>query len=287
MYIISVDLGSTNNKAIVLKIENDNIELIGKVKKRSTDFALFIIDILKKYNIEKENIEKIIATGTGASYIEDSIFGVDIIKVNEFDAIGYGGLILAKVYEGIVVSIGTGTSFIYSDLNKCERLGGTGLGGGTLLGLGRKFLKNNKNIDANSTYFLDLIEMAKKGNTKNVDLTIGDINKENIGDLTTDLTAANFAGICKVSNDNDYVAGIVNMLVETISLMAKLHKKILNKNDMPIIIIGTFVADKYIQEKFIKFAEYTKDKYIFINNVEYAISIGAYEYYLLRLRKVD
>ncbi|MBQ2205234.1 MAG: hypothetical protein II411_05020, partial [Lachnospiraceae bacterium] len=150
MYILSLDLGSTNFKAVVLKvIENDTegeIKLVGKVRMNITDFALFICEVIKKFDININEIEKIIVTGTGSSYIGDEYNGIEILKVNEFDAIGYGGIILSKLDEALIVSIGTGTTIVHSNLDKNVRIGGTGLGGGTLVGLGRAILGNNEEI---------------------------------------------------------------------------------------------------------------------------------------------
>ena len=146
MFIIAADLGSTNQKAVVLKIsENEketNIELIGKVRIKTTDFALFIYDIIEKYDIVIDDIERIIVTGTGSSYLEEKYKGIEIVKVDEFNAIAYGGLILSNNEKGTIVSIGTGTTIIYSDMKEVIRLGGTGLGGGTLVGLGKAILSN-------------------------------------------------------------------------------------------------------------------------------------------------
>lgn len=286
-YIISVDLGSTNYKALIMKIENDNLSIVGKVKVKERDFALFISDILKKYDIKSEEVEKLVVTGTGASYLKNNVAGIELEKVSEFDAIGYGGLILSKLEEAMVVSIGTGTAYVYSNLVKNDHLGGTGLGGGTLVGLGRKFLKRKDDADdITAPNFKALIDMAKKGKWTNVDLTIGDISAESIDDMSKDITAANFAAINKKASDDDYVAGIVNMILETIALMAKLYKSNLNIKDVPIVFVGTMVTDSFIQDRLKKIGEFTKDKYVFIDDADFAIAIGAYEYYLLRLRKV-
>ena len=56
-------------------------------------------------------------------------------KVDEFHAIGKGGLFLTGLTRAIIVSMGTGTAFIIADQNGEKHIGGTGIGGGTLLGL--------------------------------------------------------------------------------------------------------------------------------------------------------
>ena len=278
MYILSLDLGSTNFKVVVLKvIENDTegeIKLVGKVRMNITDFALFICEVIKKFDININEIEKIIVTGTGSSYIGDEYNGIEILKVNEFDAIGYGGIILSKLDEALIVSIGTGTTIVHSNLDKNVRIGGTGLGGGTLVGLGRAILGNKEEIN-----FKNLIDIAKRGDSKNVDLTIGDISKDDILDMSKDITAANFAGVSKKSNDADFIAGVVNLILENICLLVKTLDR-----QLPVVFIGTMVVDDYIKNRLVEISKYTKNEYVFVDNAEFAIAIGAYEYYLLRLR---
>lgn len=286
MYIISVDLGSTNFKAIVMKIDGDNITVFCKHKSKSTDFNKFIDEIIVKYSIDKEKIEKIVATGTGSSYIDDKYENIEILKVAEFDAIGFGGLILAHIEEGIIASIGTGTAFIYSNGDVNKHLGGTGLGGGAVVGLGKRLITKDFNNDGKElmSCFQKVIDMAKTGNTKNVDLTIGDISKNDIGSLTKDITAANFAALCKTASDHDYAAGIINMILENIILQANLY----NTKKLPIVLIGTMVSDPYIKDCIRKVCKYCgpESDFRFVDESEYAIAIGAYEYYLLKLRKV-
>ena len=284
MYIIAADLGSTNQKAVVLKIfENEsetNISLIGKVRIKTTDFALFIYDIIEKYNIVIDDIEKIVVTGTGSSYLSNKYKGIDIVKIDEFDAIAYGGLLLSKKEKGTIVSIGTGTTIIYSDMKEVIRLGGTGLGGGTLVGLGKAILSNIKDKNSETIRFNDLIDLARIGNRNNVDLLIGDINKDSIGNMTKDITAANFAAIYKKAKPEDYIASTLNMIIENICLLVKALCK-----DEEVIYIGTMVSDEYVRENIKIISNYTGNKFTFIDDSEYAIAIGAWEYYLLNIRK--
>ncbi len=281
MYIISTDLGSTNFKAIILKIhdtlDETSIELVGKVRVKTADFALFISDIIEKYGINIDSIDKIIATGTSSSFLGDKFKGIDIIKIDEFNSIAYGGLILSKSDEAMIVSIGTGTTILYSNMRETTRLGGTGLGGGTLVGLSNAILIDELDKTIN---FLELIDMAKKGNKNNVDLLIGDINSGIILNMSKDITAANFAGMYKKANKEDYVAAVLNMILENIALLIKALYK-----GGRIIIIGTIVSDIYVRNCLNKIAEYTNNKFTFIDDSEYAIAIGAWEYYLLNIRK--
>ena len=284
MFTLAIDFGSTNFKYLILKIsENEketNIDLVGKGREVVTDFALFISNVLKKYNIEYKYVDKIIATGTGSSYLEDIFNGIEIIKIDEFDAVAYGGLILSKLEKANIVSIGTGTTIVYSDLKSIKRIGGTGLGGGTLVGLGSAILSDIGNDKIEITNFKTLIDMAKLGDKSNVDLMIGDINKGSIGNMTSDITAANFAATNKNANKYDHIAAALNMILENISLLVKAVC-----NDEIVVYIGTMVSDEYVRECLYKIANYTGSKIMFVEDSEYAIVIGAWEYYLLNIRK--
>ena len=76
--------------------------------------------------------------------------------------------------------------------------------------------------------------------------------------------------------------------VITIETNDKLKNIILedSEKDLPIIFIGTLPTEEYIQNIIKSISNFTKDKYLFVDNSDYAIAIGAYEYYMLRERKV-
>ena len=283
MYVLAFDIGSTNIKVIILSIEKDGsdekINLIAKDRITSTNFKEYFYSSIDKYKIDIKNIEKIIVTGTGASFLDDKIDDIDIIKIDEHTAISYGGILLSKLKEAVIVSIGTGTTIVYSNLSKHRRLGGTGLGGGTFVGLSNAII--NANLDNKKvTSFNELIDMLKKGNRSKVDLCIGDISRDNILNMTSDITAANFAAMYKEHSIEDMVAGVANLVLENISLLVR----VLNTG-LPVVYIGTMVSDSHIRECLLEIADYTGNKIYFVDEPEFAIVIGAWEYYLLKIRK--
>ena len=96
--------------------------------------------------VEGWNPARVVATGGGADRLGTEIAGVPVEHVSEFDAWGRGAPMVAAE-EGIglparhlLVSLGTGTSILSVDDGRVARVGGTALGGGTLLGLGRLIL---------------------------------------------------------------------------------------------------------------------------------------------------
>lgn len=282
MYILSFDLGTTNNKVVVLRIDNDNISVVGTKRDYSSDFNEYLKTIYKYFNILPKDIETIVATGTGSSYIENSYDNVKVIKIKEFDAIAYGGLILSKKEKAIIVSIGTGTVILESDMNEVKYLGGTGLGGGTIVGIGKLLINSSytKTANVSGEYFKKLIELSETGEHKNVDLLIKDISKESIDCLTNDITAANFAAINKKANINDYASAIINLVIENILLLVKSY----NIAKLPVIILGTICSYDVIRKRVNELKDFMRNEYYFIDYSDYAIAIGAYEYYLLRMR---
>jgi type II pantothenate kinase len=80
-------------------------------------------------------------------------------------AIGTGGKYLAKKDRIIISNIGTGTAIIEVNGKNINHLGGTGVGGGTIIGLSKIMLA--------TTDFDTVMEYASKGIIHNVDLMIG------------------------------------------------------------------------------------------------------------------
>jgi type II pantothenate kinase len=84
----------------------------------------------------------------------------------------------------LVVSVGTGTSVLLADGLSTSRLGGTALGGGTVVGLGAALLGSSR--------FEEIADLATRGDRRRVDLLVSDIYRAGEFPLASDLTAANF-----------------------------------------------------------------------------------------------
>jgi type II pantothenate kinase len=110
--------------------------------------------------------------------------------------------------------MGTGTALVHAESGKdAIYLGGTGVGGGTLMGLS-KLLLNAEEID-------HITSMAVCGNLENVDLRICDITASNgLTELARDLTASNFAKVGDLATRDDIAAGLMNMVLETVGMMS-------------------------------------------------------------------
>jgi type II pantothenate kinase len=159
--------------------------------------------------------EQVHVTGGGAARISAMLEGVDIRHVSEFEAwargaprlAGRAGWTLPQRY--LLVSLGTGTSILEIDGGTVQRLGGTALGGGTLLGLAR--------LLCNAESFAEVTELASRGERGRVDLLVRDVYPEGGIALPPDLTASNFAKLAS-REPADLAHALLGLLGENIGI---------------------------------------------------------------------
>ena len=160
------------------------------------------------------DISRVMITGVGASHIKGSLYGLDCRRVEEFQCIGLGGSYLSGLDNALIVSMGTGTAIVHAmKENTFEYIGGTGVGGGTLVGLSKLLL----NVDG----VMDIEKLAMNGNLDNVDLKIKDLVKgDALMELSRDLTASNFANLSSSATREDIARGIMNLIFETVGMVS-------------------------------------------------------------------
>lgn len=181
--IIGIDVGGSTTKIVGV---DDNRNLIEPMFVRATDPITSLYGAFGKFlsqnKLTLSDIRRVMVTGVGSSFITESIYELECVHVSEFECIGLGGLFLSELERAVVVSMGTGTALVYvaSD-GSMTYLGGTGMGGGTLIGLSKKLLSTD-NID-------NIVGLAANGNLSNVDLRLADItNKDLLPGLPPELT---------------------------------------------------------------------------------------------------
>lgn len=211
--ILGIDVGGSTTKIVGFSLEGVCIGM-KQVKASDQVTSLYgaIGGFLMEQKLELKNICQIVLTGMGSSYINDKIYGIDVIKLEEFLPIGRGGLYLTGLTEAYVVSIGTGTAFVRATKEKCEHIGGSGVGGGTLMGLSELLFHENR--------FEVVQKMSLEGDPSKVDMTMGDITTSEISTLPSYFTASNFGKIKASASYNDVAAGLVNMVLQTAGMLA-------------------------------------------------------------------
>ena len=216
--VIGIVVGGSTTKIVGFRNENGNSELIEPMFVRANDPVTSLYGAFGKFtdinSLALEDIDRIITTGVGSSKIKNSIYGLECQSASEFNSIGRGGLYLSGLDEAIVVSLGTGTALVHAKRHgDIEYLGGTGVGGGTLVGLSHLLLGMDdiQHID----------ELATNGNLDNIDWRIKDITKKNIvPGMPEKMTASNFGNVSDIAEKSDIALGIMNLVYETIGMVS-------------------------------------------------------------------
>jgi type II pantothenate kinase len=263
--VIGIDIGGSTTKIVGFHDE----DIFSSMLVRATDPVASVYGALGKFlsanKLELSNIEKIVTTGVGASFIEENLYGVPTNKIDEFKAIGMGGLFLSNLKRAVVVSMGTGTALVMADETGTKHIGGTGVGGGTLLGLSNRML--------NVRNFNDLIETAQGGNLSNIDLTIGDISHDVMVGLPPHTTASNFGKISDLASRADIAMGIINLVFQTIGIVSVFATRINQTKD--VVLTGNLANVPQAREIFDSLSTLFEVNFHIPGNAEYATAVGA------------
>ena len=244
--VIGIDVGGSTTKIVGFKEEDGKKTLVKPIFVRATDPTTSIYGAFGRFTSENgfelSDIDRIMLTGAGAASITKPLYGLKCEHVPEFSCIGRGGIYLSGLDEAIVVSMGTGTAIIHAKKDgELEYLGGTGVGGGTLVGLS-KLMCGAESID-------HIVEIASTGNLANVDLRIKDMTaKDALGGLPGDMTAANFGNVSEVAEKGDVALGILNMVYEAVAMVSVFAARQAGVKD--VVLTGNLTRLAFCAEKF-------------------------------------
>ncbi|MEG0318802.1 MAG: hypothetical protein RR627_02765, partial [Niameybacter sp.] len=264
--VLGVDVGGSTTKIIGYDLDQ---RLIGTLQVRATDqmTSLYgaIGNFLKTHQLSLRAVKRIILTGVGASFIEETIFDIPTYKVKEFEAIGLGGVHLAGLEEALVVSMGTGTAFVCVKAGEVKHIGGSGVGGGTLLGLAKLTLGQQDSSVVG--------DMATLGDLGMVDLVIQDITHEKIPSLPEDATASNFGSVKSHVQEQDIAKGLINMIFQTIGMMAVFACQ--NTSIRQVVLTGSLTTLPQAQAIFDGIGQMHGIHFIIPKQAVFATAIGA------------
>ncbi|MDR2468637.1 MAG: pantothenate kinase [Spirochaetaceae bacterium] len=263
--IIGIDIGSTTTKAVL--VEQGTV--IQRIKTRAIDAVTSATGAFGKMvlenNIPMSEITRIAITGVGASKIKGSIFGIPTEKVDEFTAIGKGGMFQSGRDNIIITNIGTGTVIIEARKNEINHVGGSGVGGGTILGLSKKLLQ--------STTFSDIMDMAATGSLNQVDLLLEDIIGTDLSFLSREATAANFGKMLDSAKNEDIARAIINMVYQVIGMLSVFAAR---SKDSDCVLVTGSGSDNAIGKKTLEeIARMYQIHFEFPAGAEYTTAIGA------------
>ena len=263
--IIGIDIGGSTTKIVGY----NNGLIFSPLLVKATDPIASVYGAFGKFlnanNLQLTDVDRVMVTGVGSSYITSRLHNIPTGKVSEFQSIGLGGRLLSDLSNAIIVSMGTGTAFIKADDKGVRHLGGSGVGGGTLLGLSHTML--------NVSNFNDLIETAQGGSLAHVDLTIGDISRDVLTGLPPDTTASNFGKLSDLASKADLAVGIINLVFQTIGLLAVFAARVDQTKD--IVLTGNLVNVPQAPNIFAQLSQLFGVNFIIPPNAEFATAAGA------------
>ena len=271
--VIGIDIGGSTTKIVGIRTEGDSIELIEPIFVRATDAVTSVYGAFGKFtmqnNLSLGDIDRVLMTGVGSSFIDKPLYSLKCEKVSEFNSVGNGGLYLSGLDEAIVVSMGTGTAIMHAkregDRTVTKYLGGTGVGGGTLLGLSRRMI----GVDT----IEHLEQLCEGGDLGNVDLRIKDMSSDHTFQINDEITASNFGKLSDIASQNDVALGIANMVGETIAMLAVFAARSFNLKN--VVLTGNLTAIKAVARVFAGLEEFFGVKFIIPESSQFATVIGA------------
>ncbi len=268
---IGIDVGGSTTKIVGFAKSDEQKTLIAPLFVSATDPLTSAYGAFGKFldanGIALSDVNKVWMTGVGASYLKDEMYGLPCVRVPEFDSIGRGGQYLSRLDDCLVVSMGTGTAIVHAESGgKITYLGGTGVGGGTLLGLS-KLLIGVDQIE-------HIVELADTGQLANVDLRIKDLTASGtMHGVREELTAANFGNVSDLAEKNDIARGIMNLVYETVGMCAIFAARSRGVRD--IVLTGNLTQFALCKEKFEQFnGMYEGIRFLIPDNAGFATVIG-------------
>ncbi len=266
-YIVGIDVGGSTTKIVAFDHDKN---IVAPMFVTAEDQMTSIYGAFGKFtstnNIPLSAVDKIMITGVGSTFIGYELYGIECEHVSEFIAVGIGGQYLSHLQRALVVSMGTGTASVYANGSERTYIGGTGVGGGTIIGLAKKMLGVG---DIKTLY-----ELAQDGNLANVDLRIGDITNKSISPTLQDTTtAANFGNLSDLASSSDIALGIINLVFETVGMIAVFASRSCDIKD--IVLTGTLTRAPQATEVFEKMSTMFGVNFIIPDYSRYGTVIGA------------
>lgn len=263
--IIGIDVGGSTTKIVGFQ----GGDMIAPQFVRASDPLTSLFGAFGKFtaenNIELSDIEKIILTGVGSSYVTKPLYGLPCERAAEFDCIARGGIYLSGLPEAIVISMGTGTAIIHADdQGHMHYFGGTGIGGGTVVGLSKKMLGMDN--------IAHIVELAKTGSLDNVDLRIKDMYAGSAA-LEGNLTAANFGKLSDMASAGDIALAIINMVYETAAMLGIFAAR--SKNLTDIVLTGNLTSIPQAKPIFENLNRIFGMNFVIPDHAQFATAIGA------------
>ncbi len=267
--MIGIDFGSSYVDVAVM--EGRTLSRSYSIKRK--DYSEKMLGKIIFGELIEDKEAKIAVTGIGTKKAREA-FGIDLLgklkrksftEVSEFAGIAKGAKFLTGKTKFVCVNIGTGTPILFIEGNKITHIAGSGIGGGTLEGLGKLLLNASS---------MEIEKYANEG-LDDLDITVSDLFGGKFEKLPANATASNFGNVAdmEIGRKGDVALSLLKMIGETLGVMGALAGKACNCKK--IVYTGR-VAENLKIQKYIKGStELFGKKAFFPKNAALCTAIGA------------
>lgn len=262
---VGLDIGGSTTKIVGMKDGKIIAREIVRAADPVTSAFGAVGKLINDHSISVNDIEQINITGVGSGYPQAPIFGIKTVVVEEFKATGLGGLYLSGLEHAVVVSMGTGTAYLEATRNSVRHIIGSGVGGGTLVGLGMALTGTSDAVK--------LSDMATSGDILKCDLTIGDITKNGVTGLPMNVTASNFGKAADDLSREDKMAGVFNLVYQAVGTVAVMASRQCDLKD--IVFTGQLTDLKECQQYLMPFEDLYGVNMIVPEDAVFATALGS------------
>lgn len=262
---VGLDIGGSTTKIVGMQDGKIIAREIVRAADPVTSAFGAVGKLINDHSISVNDIEQINITGVGSGYPQAPIFGIKTVVVEEFKATGLGGLYLSGLEHVVVVSMGTGTAYLEATKNSVRHIIGSGVGGGTLVGLGMALTGTSDAVK--------LSDMATSGDILKCDLTIGDITKNGVTGLPMNVTASNFGKAADDLSREDKMAGVFNLVYQAVGTVAVMASRQCNLKD--VVFTGQLTDLKECQQYLLPFEDLYGVNMIIPEDAVFATALGS------------
>ena len=262
---VGLDIGGSTTKIVGMQDGKIIAREIVRAADPVTSAFGAVGKLINDHSISVNDIEQINITGVGSGYPQAPIFGIKTVVVEEFKATGLGGLYLSGLEHAVVVSMGTGTAYLDATKTNVRHIIGSGVGGGTLVGLGMALTGTSDAVK--------LSDMATSGDILKCDLTIGDITKNGVTGLPMNVTASNFGKAADDLSREDKMAGVFNLVYQAVGTVAVMASRQCNLKD--IVFTGQLTDLKECQQYLLPFEDLYGVNMIIPEDAVFATALGS------------
>jgi type II pantothenate kinase len=265
MIVIGIDIGSTTTKSVAIFPDNSFKTLTTRAFDPITSATGALGKMVMENHLQIPSIRSIVLTGAGATGIQGNLFGIDTYKIDELQAIGLGGMYLSGQSGLLITNIGTGTALVEAHPERITHIGGTAVGGGTILGLAKAMLKTSE--------IQNIFKLAEKGRIGQVDLLIGDIVDADMGFLKKEMTASNFGKLLDSAREEDIALGILTMVYQVIGTVSSFAAK--SRSISRVVVTGSASNGSIGKRILDAIGKMYGITFIYPQHAAYATAIGA------------